>query len=188
MFSEENRSTAGPFDVSEVGQLRPYLDFGSIRLAPNKDIKLRAELEEKTKKVVAITVLFPETTMQLQAFAAPKSAGIWHEALEPIQNSLTKQGGTVEVRNGLVGEEIRAQIPVENDGKKTLRNSIFIGVDGPRWMLRGVIYGKAATDPAEYQTVIEMFRSTVVDRGNVPLPPNELLPLRLPQSQGSESE
>ncbi|HEY7796718.1 MAG TPA: DUF3710 domain-containing protein, partial [Microbacteriaceae bacterium] len=101
---------------------------------------------------------------------------------------LTKQGGTVEVRNGLVGEEIRAKIPVETDGKKTLRSSIFIGVDGPRWMLRGVIYGKAATDPAEYQTVIEMFRSTVVDRGNVPLPPNELLPLRLPQSQGAESE
>ena len=50
------------------------------------------------------------------------------------------------------------------------------------------MYGKAATDSAEYQRVIEMFRSTVVDRGNIPLPPNELLPLRLPQNQVPTSE
>ena len=188
MLTEESRAAAGPFDVSEVGQLRPYIDFGSLRLAPNKDIKLRAELEDKTKKVVAITVMFPETTLQLQAFAAPKTAGIWQEALEPIQNSLVKQGGKVELRDGLVGQEIRAEIPVEANGKKSLRSSVFIGVDGPRWMLRGVMYGKAATDSAEYQRVIEMFRSTVVDRGNIPLPPNELLPLRLPQNQVPTSE
>ena len=29
-----DRDTAGPFDVSEIGVLTPYLDFGSIRLAP----------------------------------------------------------------------------------------------------------------------------------------------------------
>ena len=188
MLTEENRAKAGPFDVSEVGQLRPYLDFGSIRLSPNKDLKLRAELEEKTKKVVAITVMFPESTLQLQAFAAPKSRGIWEEALEPIRNSISKQGGTAETRYGLVGQEIRAEIPVEVDGKKAFRSSIFLGVDGPRWMLRGVAYGKAASDTDEYQKVIEFFRSTVVDRGNVPLPPNELLPLRLPQSQGQQGE
>lgn len=188
MLSEENRASGGPFDVSEVGQLRPYIDFGSLRLAPNQDIKLRAELDEKTKKVVALTVMFQESTLQLQAFAAPKSAGIWQDALEPIQNSLTKQGGTVELRNGLVGQEIRADIPIEANGKKTMRSSIFIGVDGPRWMLRGVIYGKAANDADQYQKVIGIFRSTVVDRGNVPLPPNELLPLRLPENQAESSE
>lgn len=186
MLTEENRSTSGPFDVSEVGQLRPYIDFGSIRIAPNKGVKLRAELDEKTKKVVAITILLPETTMQLQGFAAPKSRGVWQEALEPIQNSITKQGGTAEVRNGLLGEEVRAKMPVEKDGKKGFRESVFIGVDGPRWMLRGVIYGKAAIDGSEYQKAIEMFRSTVVDRGSVPLPPNELLPLSLPQSEVTE--
>jgi Protein of unknown function (DUF3710). len=188
MLSEENRASSGPFDVSEVGQLKPYIDFGSIRLSPNKDVKLRAELDEKTKKVVAITVLFPESTMQLQAFAAPKSAGIWSDALDPIQSSISKQGGAAEVRSGLVGQEIRARVPVDVDGKKGFRESVFIGVDGPRWMLRGVIYGKAASDNGEYQTLIEMFRSTVVDRGNVPLPPNELLPLRLPQNQAEQSE
>ncbi len=188
MLSEENRSKSGPFDVSEVGQLRPYIDFGSIRLAPSKDIKLRAELEEKTKKVVAITILFPETTLQLQAFAAPKSKGIWSEALEPIQNSINKQGGTAEVRSGLLGEEVRARVSVEKDGKKGYRDSVFIGADGPRWMLRGVIYGKAATDSSEYQKAIEMFRSTVVDRGSLPLPPNELLPLSLPNNESAQSE
>lgn len=188
MLSEENRVANGPFDVSEVGQLRPYIDFGAIRLAPNKNVKLRAELDEKSKKVVAITVLYPESTLQLQAFAAPKLSGIWEDSLEPIQNSVSKQGGTSEVKNGLVGSEVRARMPIQVDGKQGFRDSIFIGVDGPRWMLRGVIYGKAAADSAEYQTLIEMFRSTVVDRGNIPLPPNELLPLSLPQGQGKDSE
>ena len=185
---EQDRVENGPFDISEVGQLRPYIDFGSIRVSPNKDAKLRVELEEKSKKVVAITILFGETTMQLQAFAAPKSSGIWHEALEPIQNSIRKQGGTAEVVKGMLGEEVRAQIPIESDGKKGFRTSIFLGADGPRWMLRGVIFGKAAHDSEHYQKAIEEFRSTVVDRGNVPLPPNELLPLKLPESQVEQSE
>ena len=187
-MSEVERSEKGPFDISEVGQLRPYIDFGSIRVSPNKDAKLRVELEEKTKKVVAITILFGETTLQLQAFAAPKTSGIWHEALEPIQNSIKKQGGTAEVVKGMLGEEVRAQIPVESEGKKGFRSSIFLGIDGPRWMLRGVIFGKAANDSEHYQQAIEAFRSTVVDRGNAPLPPNELLPLKLPESQVDKSE
>jgi hypothetical protein len=187
-LNDLNRSEFGPFDVSEVGQLKPYIDFGAIRVSPSREFKLRAELDEKSKKVIAITILLPESTLQLQAFAAPKSRGIWGEALAPIQKSVANQGGSAEVRQGLLGDEIRAQVTVESEGKKTLRSSVFFGVDGPRWMLRGVIYGKAATDPEQYQRLIEIFRSCVVDRGNTPLPPNELLPLRLPQNQGEQSE
>lgn len=187
-MNDLNRASSGPFDVSEVGQLKPYIDFGAIRVSPSREFKLRAELDEKSKKVVAITILLPESTLQLQAFAAPKSSGIWGQALEPIQKSVTNQGGSAEVRKGLLGDEIRAQMPVQVDGKKALRSSVFVGIDGPRWMLRGVIYGKAATDTEQYQRLIEVFRSCVVDRGTTPLPPNELLPLKLPQNQGEQSE
>src|SRR5690606_34481394 len=46
-----------------------------------------------------------------------------------------------------------------------------IGVDGPRWFLRGVIGGEAASDPAAAEQVEDLFRLIVVVRGGSPMPP-----------------
>ena len=58
----------------------------------------------------------------------------------------------------------------------------IIGVDGPRWMLQGLIGGAAALDEAQAAKAIELFRSTVVCRGVQPMPPRELIPLTAPKS------
>ncbi|MGB4135503.1 MAG: DUF3710 domain-containing protein, partial [Microbacterium sp.] len=61
----------------------------------------------------------------------------------------------------------------------------FVGVDGPRWFLRGVIGGDAASDPAAAEQVEDLFRSIVVVRGATPMPPRDLIPLKMPQTPGT---
>jgi hypothetical protein len=56
----------------------------------------------------------------------------------------------------------------------------MFGVDGDRWLLRGTISGSALTDLAAKSELEDIFKGMVVNRGEVPLPPRELLPLSLP--------
>ena len=56
----------------------------------------------------------------------------------------------------------------------------FIGVDGPRWFLRGVVAGAALVDPLAAGNMDDLFRSLIVDRGDSPIPPRELLQLQFP--------
>lgn len=175
----ENRAQAGPFDIDEVGLLTPYLDFGSIRIAPRTDLQIRADVDEASKKIVALTLELSGHRLQLQAFAASKSQGIWLETLEALDKGISAQGGQASRVDGLLGPELEARVPVKIDGKDEFRNSRFIGVDGPRWFLRGVI-NSPALDDFHYAKLIELFRSTAVSRGEIAMPPGELLPLRLP--------
>jgi hypothetical protein len=57
----------------------------------------------------------------------------------------------------------------------------FVGVDGPRWFLRGVFTGPAATDAAQAATLEEVLRGVVVVRGEEAMAPRDALPLRLPR-------
>lgn len=168
-----DREKFGPFDVSEVGLLTPYLDFGSIRIAPKAEMQIRADVDEANKRIVAITVEINKHRMQLQAFAATRSEGLWLSTIEALSKSVADQGGESAKRSGPLGIELFAQVP------NPTRNSVFIGVDGPRWFLRGVITGDDLSG-ANYLEMISIFRQTVVNRGDVALPPGDLLPLKLP--------
>jgi hypothetical protein len=62
-----------------------------------------------------------------------------------------------------------------------LQPTRFLGVDGPRWFLRGLLTGPAATDPQQARRLLEAFRGTVVVRGADAMAPRDMLPLRLPK-------
>lgn len=182
-ISPNDRITNGPFDVSEIGLLTPYLDFGAIRIAPKPGVLIRADIDDNSKRVVAITLEIENHRLQLQAFAASKTEGIWGSALESIEQAITAQGGTAERISGLLGPEIKAAVPVTENGRQTLRDSRFIGVDGPRWFLRGLLSGPELYSQTRYLGLIELFRSVGVNRGEVPMPPGDLLPLSIPVQQ-----
>jgi hypothetical protein len=57
----------------------------------------------------------------------------------------------------------------------------MFGFSGDRWLLRGVISGSAISDLESKTELENVFRGIVVRRGEVPLPPRELLPLALPE-------
>lgn len=176
----EDRESAGPFDASEVPAMRPYVDLGGIKVAPREGLQMRLEVEEKTKRVVAVTIEYAESVLQVQAFSAPKSSGLWHRVREEIARQFVSQGATVLVEDGLLGPELRVESPVPAEQGGGTRVVRFLAVDGPRWMLRGVVMGRAADDQAVRSRVLEVFREMVVVRGDAPMPPSELLPLKLP--------
>ena len=73
-----DRQSVGPFDISELVQVRPSIDFGAIQLPLRDDVVYKLEVEEATSKIVALTVEYNGSALQLQAFSAPASDGVWH--------------------------------------------------------------------------------------------------------------
>ncbi len=176
-----DRSTAGPLDESEANPVRPYIDLGGIKVVPRPELAVRLEVEEGNKRVVAVALDYAGSTLQLQPFAAPRTSGLWHEIRQQIADQIERQGGTTTSAVGALGPELRAELPAGQDGRRLAR---FVGVDGPRWFLRGVISGEGAVDPAAGARIEELFRSVVVVRGNTPMPPRDLIPLHVPASVG----
>jgi hypothetical protein len=177
-----DRRTAGPLDVTEVQGVKPYVDFGSLRIPSRENLAMRLEVEESTQRIVAVSMDFAGSSLQLQAFAAPKNEGVWHEIRTQMRESLAAQGGETEERIGSLGPELIAKIPLNDESGKQAGHRLakFIGVDGPKWFLRGVVGGAALNDARAAAEIDDLFRSVVVVRGDVPLPPKDLLPLTIP--------
>ena len=177
-----DRSEVGPLDETEANPVRPYVDLGGVKILPREGLHLRLEVEEGRKRVVAVGLDFAKSTLQVQPFAAPRTTGLWNEIRGQISEQIEKQGGTTAEVEGPFGPEVRAEIPVMGGDPGTTRRARFIGVDGPRWFLRGVIAGDAAHEGDAAEKIEELFRSIVVVRGTTPMPPRELIPLSMPKA------
>jgi len=176
----EDRETEGPLDDAEANPVRPYIDLGGVKILPREGLHLRLEIEEESQRVVAVALDYAGSTLQVQPFAAPRSSGLWHEIRSQIGEQVALQGGRSEEREGPFGPELVAQVPVAGGQPGETRIARFIGVDGPRWFLRGVISGDGAVAPEAAALVEDLFRSVVVVRGSVPMPPRDLIPLQMP--------
>lgn len=173
--------TTGPWDEAEVGDDIPRVDLGAIRLPGLPGMELRMEIDKATNVVSAASVLLDGSSLQVQAFAAPRSEGIWDEIREEIAESVTSQGGSVDDIPGPFGRELLARLPVKTpEGRTGHRPARFIGADGPRWFLRGVITGKGAVEPGAAEALEQLFARIVVVRGTEARPPRDLLALKLP--------
>lgn len=176
----EDRDTAGPFDIAEVPTMRPYVDLGGIKVAPREGLQMRLEVDERAKRVVAASLELSGSLLQVQAFSAPKTSGLWNQIRSDLTAQLTGQGAKVSEEEGPLGPELITQsaVPAEQGGG--VRVARFVGVDGPRWILRGVIMGEAAMSEEARANILEVFREIVVVRGDAPMPPGDLLPLKVP--------
>jgi hypothetical protein len=182
-----DRSTAGPLDESEANAVRPYVDLGGVKIVPRPELQLRLEVEEGTKRVVAVGLDYAGSTLQVQPFAAPRSSGLWHEIRAQIGEQIKKQGGRTTQKDGPFGPELLAELPVVAGAAGSSRMARFIGVDGPRWFLRGVIAGEGVVNPEAAEKIEDLFRSIVVVRGTTPMPPRDLIPLHMPQNQPGQT-
>ena len=132
---------------------------------------------------VWIAVVRGETALQLQAFAAPKTSGLWDEVRLEIIEEIANAGGESSEVQGPFGTELHARVNPGGGGHRhqQLEPVRFMGVDGARWFLRGVISGPAARHSELARPFEELFADIVVVRGDHPLPPRELLEIRLPE-------
>lgn len=180
--AEDDRRAKGPFDLAEAeDDDAKRIDLGALRLPAREGMELRLEVEDKTQRVIAATVALGGSTLQLQAFAAPRTLGVWDGIRSEIAAQVAKQGGTADEVPGVFGRELIARIPVRTaDGRTGHQASRFVGVDGPRWFLRGVFGGPASHDHEAATALEDVLRSCVVVRGTEAMAPRDLLPLTLP--------
>ncbi|MFG1676738.1 DUF3710 domain-containing protein [Micromonospora sp. NPDC049282] len=177
-LAAEETSTAparGPYDVSEAPD-EPRLDLGSLQIPAVPDVEVRVQADPQGV-IQQVVLVHGQNALQLGVFAAPRSDGIWSEVREEIRTSLANDGATAEEVEGERGPELRARVRTP-EGVTDLR---FVGIDGPRWMVRGVFQGRAATDPAAAGPLAACLDGLVVDRGQEAKPVREPLPLRLPR-------
>ncbi|SDI90448.1 Protein of unknown function [Actinokineospora alba] len=164
----------GPFDESEAPEDDfPRLDLGSVRIPVPDGAQLQVEMDP-SGPVRAVHVLTPVGQLTLNAYAAPKSGGLWREVCGELAEQLRSDGATVRSQVGDWGQELSASL-----GEVSLR---FVGVDGPRWMLRGVVAGPPDLADTSAEALRAMVRSTVVVRGTQPMPVRTPLQIDLPQA------
>jgi hypothetical protein len=196
--------TAGPFEVTELSDTddeddQPRIDLGSIIVTPVPGSELRLQVDENQDIVSAMLVLpvtapaadgeqpqvVGSSALELSAYAAPRSGGLWAELRDEISEAATSVGGSAELAAGPFGVELRRLLPVTTpDGEQGYQPSRMWVAEGPRWLLRGIVYGQAAIesdddDPA-VAAVLEAFREVVVRRGDEAMAPGDLLPMSMP--------
>ena len=168
----------GPWDAEDAprdGRLR--LDLGSVQLPVPRGARLKAE-PDPSGPLRAVHAMVPEGRLTVSAFAAPRTGGLWPELVEELAAQLQKEGATIRRDRGEWGREL-----VARNGTTVAR---VIGVEGPRWMLRGV-----GAEPVEHALKLhgllrEMLRGTVVVRSSDALPVRSLLPLDVPEDVPEE--
>ena len=173
----------GPWDLADAPQdpERPRIELGGLHVPVPEDAEVRVDVSPEGE-VVAATLVFGESALQLNAFAAPRSTGIWDEVRTEIRDALREGGGRAEEAEGPFGTELQAGVPTEVEGGGiVIAPARFLGVDGPRWFLRGLVTGPAAVDPDQAGPVEAALRDVVVVRGSDPMAVRDPLALVLPK-------
>lgn len=169
---------AGPSDISVIASRDNYVDFGHILVpATIQGLVIKGEMEPDTQRLVAVTLELADSVLQVSVFSSARSEEIWPEVREQLLANFRAQGATVESSTSSLGASIEVEIGSADGAVSKVR---FVGTDGPRWFLRGSISGAAVEDPQANDVIEALYKSLVVDRGDDPMPPRELMSLKLP--------
>ena len=189
----EVETTTGPWDSADApddGVAR--IDLGSLRLPAIPGTELRVDVNAQ-QKVIGATLRHGDSLLQVAVFAAPRAAGIWDDVRADLARSASGQGGHLEEVDGPFGPELAGFVRATPPGQPgqpapapVRRPARFVGVDGPRWFLRGMISGSAAESPEAAAALEQAFRQIVVVRGTAPMPVREPLPLTLPPQAAAQ--
>jgi hypothetical protein len=169
----------GPWDAADEYPELPRVDLGSLLVPVTPEYEIQIVFAEQ--QGAWVNVRHGDSQLQLQAFAAPKRDGIWPDVRMEIIAEIAGAGGQSQEREGPFGPELLAQVPAQPGTPAAgLIPVRFIGVDGPRWFLRGLINGPATMEPEAAAPLEALVREVVVVRGEHPMAPKDLLELRLP--------
>lgn len=173
--SQLSETADGPFDIADAPEdAIPRIDLGSVKVPVPDGSQVQVEMDPESGGVRAVHVVTEQGQITISGYAAPRSGGLWKDVSGELTEQLRSDGAKVSVGMGEWGLELSAIV-----GDVALR---FVGVDGPRWMLRGVIAGpqsQAAQAPAVLREIV---RHTIVDRGDAPMPVRTPLTITLPDA------
>ncbi|ALG84664.1 DUF3710 domain-containing protein [Gordonia phthalatica] len=168
---------AGPYDIADLATppaelANSHLDLGSVLMPVVEGGQVTVEMSA-THEPEAVYLVTPVGRIGMHAFAAPRTGGQWREVVRELAESLRADGAQTSIEDGHWGREIIARVPGGSHR--------FIGVDGPRWMIRCVASGPDESETQLAQLARAVLAETVVRRGTEPFPPRDLLPIVLPQ-------
>ena len=174
--------------ASGTDESSPRINFGSLKVPAFDGMQLRVELDPQ-ENPIAVSIMLDETVLQLQAFAAPKSEHLWDEVRQEIAEGIRGAQGKAREAEGPFGRELQAEVVVTDQKGKTMRQDArFIGVDGERWFLRGVVTGPGATKPENAAAVEQIFGSVEVERGEYAAAPRDPLKITMPDEPSLVAE
>ncbi|KZB86766.1 DUF3710 domain-containing protein [Amycolatopsis regifaucium] len=165
----------GPFDIADAPEDGiPRIDLGSVKVPVPDGSQVQVEMDPESGGVRAVHVVTEQGQITVSGYAAPRSGGLWKDVSTELTEQLRADGAKVSVGMGEWGLELSAIV-----GDVALR---FVGVDGPRWMLRGVIAGPQSQASQAPAVLREIVRHTIVDRGDAPMPVRTPLTITLPDA------
>ena len=169
----------GPWDAAEAFPAQARVDLGSLQVPVGPEHEIQLVMAEQHGAWV--TVKYRESEVQIQAFAAARRSALWDDVRAEIAAEVDTAGGRSQESDGSFGIELMAQVPMEpGQPASGMRLVRFVGIDGPRWFVRGLFTGPAADGGEQAELLEEVLRDVVVVRGDHPVPPREILELRLP--------
>jgi hypothetical protein len=173
------RPEGGPWDAEEPFPALERVDLGSLLVPIGPEHEIQLVMAEQHGAWV--TVRYQDSEVQIQAFAASRRGALWDDVRAEIAAEVQGAGGRSQESDGDFGIELIAQVPAEpGQPAAGFRLVRFVGVDGPRWFVRGLFTGPAAERGERAGPLEDVFRDVVVVRGEHPVPPREILELRLP--------
>jgi Protein of unknown function (DUF3710) len=171
----------GPYDVSEAPKSKELFDLGALRIPAVAGVEVHLQTGPEGQ-IQQIQLAHGGSRLQVAAFAAPRTEGIWEEIRETLRTTLTAGGAKPQEVEGDYGVELTARM-TEGTNSVDVRH---VGIDGPRWFVHGIYIGTAAVDPSRAGPLQEVLRGLVVDRGIEARPVSEALPLRLPAEAAAQ--
>jgi hypothetical protein len=171
----------GPFDVEEFDDAAVVTvgrhDLGSVLIPENDAAELAIEVNQQGVPTM-VWMVTPNGRYNITAYAAPKTGNLWREVVTEIAESLRNDSAQVSVEDGPWGREV---VGVMTEGPEPVVMR-FVGVDGPRWMVRGAAIGTPESADAIAADVRNALADTVVRRGDTPQPVRAMLNLQLSES------
>lgn len=181
---EEAAAPASPRDISEVdvdGDGVTRVDLGGLLLAGVPGLEVRMQVDEKSRSVGSVVFAGPEGALEVRVFARSRNAAMWDEVRPQVAADAQRRGGAAREAEGRWGTELVLELPVKTeDGTAAKQPSRVVGVEGPRWFLRGSFLGRPAVDPAAAELYDQALAAIVVRRGAEPMAPGEPLPMTVP--------
>ena len=177
----------GPFDIEEVDLDQDdvqRIDLGALVVTPFEGMQLQLQVDEAKQQVQSFLVGDGASAMEVALFAGPRRTAMLAESRDEIAAASGKEGGEGTLLEGPFGVELRRRQPVTDpQGRQGIHVSRTWLVGGPGWVLRGIVFGRAALEPEDEDAVIallECFGNLVVRRGTAPAVPGGLIPLSVP--------
>ena len=178
----------GPIEFNEDLDVTSMLNLGALYLPNVPGLEVHLDLDPRSGKGKSVSLHLGMTIAEVQVFAAAASEDLWANMRDAIATGLREQKVDCSVELGRFGTEIHAVMPtVDLDGNVHVQPVRFIGVRGPRWLVRVVVSGDGALLNSNIARdgeldIDDVVSKLVINRGDAPLPPGERLVLQSPDT------